>query len=89
MRENQKETFSQWPRLALAVYLITLGFVSIGGLIYISLPEDRPTLITMVIGFLLGTCLGAVIQYFFGTSIGSSTKQVAAERMVSELVNKP
>jgi hypothetical protein len=44
-----------------------------------SIPDQTWQIINTVIGFLLGVGLSAIIQYFFGSSMGSKSKQRAME----------
>lgn len=60
---------------AVLLTLFTFGFVSWAsfGHDYAANPESRD-MVNIVFGFLMGTALSAVIQFFFGSSLGSKNK---------------
>jgi len=41
----------------------------------IQLPQESWQIINTVVGFLLGVGLSAIIQYFYGSSMGSKNKE--------------
>jgi hypothetical protein len=54
-----------------------LGFLT-------SASQARARIIDTVVGFLLGVTLSAIIQFFFGSSAGSSEKSRTLEKILSE-----
>jgi len=53
------------------VYIITISLVNI--------PEKNVRFVDTVLGFLLGTVVATIIQFFLGSSIGSKAKDTLAE----------
>lgn len=96
-RELQKEALQQddlfskrflyyfasgWSLFAMC-YLAAITFLNI--------PEANIRVVDTVTGFLLGTLISAIIQFFFGSSHGSSEKNKTQEDMVGlikGMVNK-
>ena len=70
---------------AILVTLLTFTFIFIAVFKY---PADNPgagRVIDTVLGFLLGVSLSAIIQFFFGSSQGSSNKQKHIERLTEKV----
>ena len=70
---------------AILVTLLTFAFIFIAVYKY---PVDNPgagRVIDTVLGFLLGVSLSAIIQFFFGSSQGSSNKQKQIERLTEKV----
>jgi len=70
---------------AILVTLLTFAFIFIAVYNY---PVDNPgagRVIDTVLGFLLGVSLSAIIQFFFGSSQGSSNKQKHIERLTEKV----
>lgn len=55
--------------------LLTFAFIFYAAFIHSYQDERQSRVIDTVLGFLLGVTLSAIIQYFFGSSVGSKTKE--------------
>lgn len=80
--DKQRSRPRQLFRPAMAVLIVVLSFASLGGLVYLS--EERDNLVPIIVGALIGY-LGAVIQYYFGSSQGSANKQETQDRITNRL----
>jgi hypothetical protein len=71
---------------ASAITLMTFGFVFWASFIhdYEANPGSEQ-IINIVLGFLLGTALSAIIQYYFGSSIGSKRAADRLQTVVQDL----
>ena len=69
---------------AILVTVLTFSFIFIAVFFY---PEraGAARVIDTVLGFLLGVSLSAIIQFFFGSSQGSSNKQKHIERLTEKV----
>jgi hypothetical protein len=69
---------------AIVVTILTFAFIFLAAFHY---PEskDAGKVIDTVLGFLLGVSLSAIIQFFFGSSQGSSNKQKQIERLTERV----
>lgn len=57
---------------AFAIFYIT-------AISFFSIPEANIRFVDTIIGFLLGTIISAIIQFFYGSSLGSKEKDMAKE----------
>lgn len=64
-----------WWSLFSCVYIIVISLISI--------PETSVRFVDTILGFLLGTVVATIIQFFLGSSIGSKTKDTLAEILVA------
>jgi uncharacterized membrane protein YccC len=54
--------------------LIVAGFfIMLGLLIYVTVPGDNKDLLNIALGALIG-CFTSIVNYFYGSSLGSSEK---------------
>lgn len=60
-----------WWSLFSCVYIIVISVITI--------PETSVRFVDTILGFLLGTVVATIIQFFLGSSIGSKTKDTLAE----------
>lgn len=60
-----------WWSLFSCVYIIVISVITI--------PETSVRFVDTILGFLLGTVVATIIQFFLGSSIGSKTKDSLAE----------
>jgi hypothetical protein len=49
----------------------------------ITIPETSVRFVDTILGFLLGTVVATIIQFFLGSSVGSKTKDALAEILAS------
>lgn len=69
---------------AIIITLLTFAFIFLAAFYYPEKPEAG-RIIDTVLGFLLGVSLSAIIQFFFGSSQGSSSKQKQIERLTEQM----
>jgi hypothetical protein len=63
-------------RFILGVVIITLGAGFLGVLVFVPIPEGNQRIIDVAAGLVLGWG-GAVVQFYFGSSSGSTAKDEA------------
>lgn len=81
-REMQVQTRSYVP--AVLAVLVTLGFFGIlGYMMGWGLPKNAPNDALLIMLGALGTSWGAVVQFYFGSSMGSARKDEALASMRS------
>ena len=69
---------------AILVTVLTFAFIFIAIFFYPT-EDGAGRVIDTVLGFLLGVSLSAIIQFFFGSSQGSSNKQKQIERLTEKV----
>lgn len=75
-----KEEKSWFYRHFIQIYAIYWSIVStayIGAITFIQIPESSVRFADLIIGFLLGTVVSTIIQFFFGSSKSSKDKDDA------------
>lgn len=72
---------------AILITLLTFAFIFIAVFYYPDLTKNPGAgrVIDTVLGFLLGVSLSAIIQFFFGSSQGSGSKQKQIERLTEKM----
>lgn len=62
-----------------AIYMTTVSFIYFFCVTFIELPDDGKRYADIILGFLLGSGLGVVVAFFYGTSNGTlaKNKQIA------------
>lgn len=55
-------------------FIVTVSFIYIGAITFIAIPKDNIRFVDTVLGFMLGTLVATVVQFFFGSSDGSKKK---------------
>lgn len=67
---------------AIGLTLLSFGFIFYASFVHNYQKEDDATrIIDTVLGFLLGVTLSAIIQFFFGSSTGSKSKEEKINKM--------
>lgn len=65
------------------ITLVTFAFIFV--IIFVKIDDKNMRIVDTVLGFLLGVSLSAIIQFFFGSSKGSSEKQQHINDLTSQL----
>jgi hypothetical protein len=68
--------FATFWSISAALYI---GFITFG-----SIPEENVRFADTILGFLLGTIVATIVQFFFGSSDGSKQKDASLESMVKK-----
>lgn len=68
-----------------AFFITAVTFAYIFSVTWFPVGEEQRRIVDTVLGFLLGVSLSAVIQFFFGSSQGSTDKQQQINKLLSEL----
>ena len=71
---------------ASVITVLTFGYIFLVTLKGVN--ESNQRIVDTVLGFLLGVSLSAIIQFFFGSSQGSSNKQVQLSKLTEQLAAK-
>lgn len=72
---SQGDIFSKRFVYIYATAITALTFIYIFGVTFFEIPESNIRIVDTTLGFLLGVSLSAIVQFFFGSSQGSSDKQ--------------
>ncbi len=65
-----------WSAFA-AIYLLCITFVTI--------PADNISTVQTVTGFIMGTLISSIIQFFFGSTKGSKDKDTIAQELIKKI----
>jgi FtsH-binding integral membrane protein len=84
-QDQRPKVFPAWFRPAMAVLLVIVSFAALGGMLWISAPDDRADLVTYLFGFITGSCIAPVVNFVFGSSTGSAEKQAVQERRLDAI----
>lgn len=57
-----------------AIYIISLAFAYIFAASFFDIPKENIRFVDTVLGFILGTVVSTIVQFFYGTSRGSQLK---------------
>jgi len=68
-------------RLIAALIIFTTAMIYISFCTFMTLPKGGERIADTTVGFLLGTCIGSLIAYYWGTSHSSSEKNETIKRM--------
>ena len=81
----QEDTFSKRFTYYLASFWSLVGASYIFLITFIEIPVANQRFADTVVGFLLGTVVAAVIQYFFGSSKGSNDKGNQIDAIINSI----
>ena len=68
-----------WSLFA-AIYLVCITFVTI--------PTDNISTVQTVTGFIMGTLISSIIQFFFGSTKGSKDKDTITQELIKKIKNQ-
>lgn len=75
--ENKNDLFM----LILAGFTMVMAFVIIILLMFFEIPEQNKSIVDMAVGFLIGTGVATILNYYFGSSKGSADKTKLLEKI--------
>jgi len=81
---KQDDVFSKRFIYYYAIGITLLSFTFIFWASFFKVPKDNESTVNTVLGFLLGVSLSAIIQYFYGSSAGSSRKSEVIDQQLRE-----
>lgn len=93
-REMQKTALTQDDKFTKrAVFYLAYYWSLIAGffiliILVIEVPENNIRLVDTITGFLLGTIIGAIINFLYGSSNGSQAKTAQTDGLIKSLFNK-
>jgi len=93
-RELQKVAFGQDDKFTKRAIYFLAYFWSLAAVLYIffvsffAIPENNQRLVDTITGFLLGTIIAAIINFFFGSSHGSQMKTQQMDGLFKRIFNK-
>lgn len=93
-RELQKVAFTQNDNFTKRAIYYLAYFWSFAAVLYIffvsffEIPEANQRLVDTITGFLLGTIIAAIINFFFGSSHGSQVKSQQMDGLVKRFFNR-
>lgn len=82
---QQDDLFSKRYVYYLATFWSIAGVALIFFLIFGNIPQENIRFADTILGFMLGTIVGQIITFFFGSSKGSSDKQKVIEQMKGKI----
>jgi len=88
-RAMQVEAIKHGDKFSKRFIYYFAAFWSVGAALYIafitfgSIPESNIRFADTILGFILGTIIATIIQFFFGSSQGSKDKEEALEAVVT------
>ena len=80
----QDDVFSKRFVYYFAIFWSVFAAAYIATITFGHIPEDNQRFADTILGFLLGTVVATILQFFFGSSMGSKEKDVALETVVKE-----
>lgn len=81
MMEQITKHFTLW----MATYWSLFSSGYIVAITFGTIPVSNQRFADTILGFLLGTAIGAIIQYFFGTTLSSGTKNRTIDKALDRL----
>jgi hypothetical protein len=71
---QQDDKFSKWFVPILSIFWSLAALAYIFGITFFDIPEGKQDIVHTVLGFLLGTAVSLILNYYFGSSKGSKEK---------------
>lgn len=68
-----------------AVFVTGIAFIYIFAASFFEIPKENTRFVDTVLGFILGTIISTIVQFFYGTSRGSQLKDAFISSMRSAL----
>lgn len=73
-RSKQKDNFSSRFIYYLAAFWSISSALYIAAITFVVIPKGNERIVDTILGFLLGTIISTLVNYFYGTSSSSLTK---------------
>lgn len=93
-RDMQKAAYAQDDKFTKRAVFYLAYFWSAAAVLYIFLvsflkiPENNQRLVDTITGFLLGTIIALILNFYFGSSHGSQAKTEQTEGLIKRIFNK-
>lgn len=84
----QNDVFAKRFVYYFASFLVSMGLVYIACITFMTIPTDNVRFADTALGFVLGSLLAPVVNFFFGTSFGSRNKSNDQASMINKLIDK-
>jgi len=81
---EQSDLFSKRFVYYFAIFWSVFAAAYIATITFGHIPQDNQRFADTILGFLLGTVVATILQFFFGSSMGSKEKDTALESAVKE-----
>jgi hypothetical protein len=75
--------------LWMAVGVLGFGFSYLIAVTFLTIPESGVEHAKTITGFILGSCVGAILTYFWGSSKGSAEKSETIDKQLVAETKKP
>ena len=83
-KKVNKDTYTTKFMLYLAASCLLICFIYIFLITFVAIPKDNQRYADLCLGFLLGTFMATIIQFFFGSSNSSKIKDEALQNVTNE-----
>lgn len=85
---KQDDVYSKRYVYHLATFSLLITALYIFWITFGTIPDDNVRFADTILGFLLGTVVSTIMNFFYGTSKGSSDKNTTIDRLLDERKNK-
>jgi purine-cytosine permease-like protein len=82
---EQTDLFSKRFVYYLAIFWSVAAAIYIGFITFGTIPEDNIRFADTILGFLLGTIVGQIVAFFFGSSSSSQNKDSVIKSVVDKV----
>ena len=72
----------------IAFFMVFVASLYIFMATFMTIPESNQRIADTITGFLMGTIIAAIINFYFGSSDGSKTKTSQFNGMIERIINK-